>query len=102
MWAVGCIFAELLTLKPLFQGVEVKVAPNPFQVSNYIYYTHSAGNRKNLFYFETVATIKLEFCLDFFLFFTFNIPEVDTVVLSDVAIISCSLINLTRYLRSWV
>ncbi|GLJ54572.1 hypothetical protein SUGI_1172150 [Cryptomeria japonica] len=32
MWAVGCIFAELLTLKPLFQGVEVKVAPNPFQL----------------------------------------------------------------------
>lgn len=33
MWAVGCIFAELLTLKPLFQGVEVKATPNPFQVS---------------------------------------------------------------------
>lgn len=32
MWAVGCIFAELLTLKPLFQGVEVKAAPNPFQL----------------------------------------------------------------------
>lgn len=32
MWAVGCIFAELLTLKPLFQGVEVKATPNPFQV----------------------------------------------------------------------
>lgn len=31
MWAVGCIFAELLTLKPLFQGVEVKGTPNPFQ-----------------------------------------------------------------------
>ena len=24
MWAVGCIFAELLTLKPLFQGAEAK------------------------------------------------------------------------------
>uniref|UniRef100_A0A6N2NBB5 Protein kinase domain-containing protein n=1 Tax=Salix viminalis TaxID=40686 RepID=A0A6N2NBB5_SALVM len=24
MWAVGCIFAELLTLKPLFQGAETK------------------------------------------------------------------------------
>jgi cyclin-dependent kinase 8/11 len=32
MWAVGCIFAELLTLKPLFQGVEAKATPNPFQV----------------------------------------------------------------------
>jgi hypothetical protein len=32
MWAVGCIFAELLTLKPLFQGVEAKNTPNPFQV----------------------------------------------------------------------
>lgn len=32
MWAVGCIFAELLTLKPLFQGAEVKAIPNPFQV----------------------------------------------------------------------
>ncbi|KAL9271045.1 Cyclin-dependent kinase E-1-like protein [Drosera capensis] len=32
MWAVGCIFAELVTLKPLFQGAEVKAAPNPFQL----------------------------------------------------------------------
>ncbi|KAL6498072.1 Cyclin-dependent kinase E-1 [Orobanche gracilis] len=32
MWAVGCIFAELLTLKPLFQGQEVKETPNPFQL----------------------------------------------------------------------
>ncbi|XP_050945212.1 cyclin-dependent kinase E-1 isoform X4 [Cucumis melo] len=32
MWAVGCIFAELLTLKPLFQGQEVKGPPNPFQL----------------------------------------------------------------------
>ncbi|GLT90727.1 hypothetical protein SLE2022_086450 [Rubroshorea leprosula] len=32
MWAVGCIFAELLTLKPLFQGAEAKSTPNPFQV----------------------------------------------------------------------
>jgi cyclin-dependent kinase 8/11 len=32
MWAVGCIFAELLTLKPLFQGQEVKTTPNPFQL----------------------------------------------------------------------
>ncbi|KAH7520556.1 cyclin-dependent kinase E-1 isoform X2 [Ziziphus jujuba] len=32
MWAVGCIFAELLTLKPLFQGAEVKAPPNPFQL----------------------------------------------------------------------
>ncbi|XP_051127024.1 cyclin-dependent kinase E-1 isoform X2 [Andrographis paniculata] len=31
-WAVGCIFAELLTLKPLFQGQEVKGTPNPFQL----------------------------------------------------------------------
>ena len=32
MWAVGCIFAELLTLKPLFQGMEDKSTHNPFQV----------------------------------------------------------------------
>ncbi|CAM6126132.1 unnamed protein product [Calypogeia fissa] len=32
MWAVGCIFAELLTLKPLFQGIEDKNGPNPFQL----------------------------------------------------------------------
>jgi len=32
MWDVGCIFAELITLKPLFQGVEVKASPNPFQL----------------------------------------------------------------------
>ncbi|XP_052191068.1 cyclin-dependent kinase E-1 [Diospyros lotus] len=32
MWAVGCIFAELLTLKPLFQGQEVKTPSNPFQL----------------------------------------------------------------------
>ncbi|XP_061346833.1 cyclin-dependent kinase E-1-like [Gastrolobium bilobum] len=32
MWAVGCIFAELLTLKPLFQGAEVKATSNPFQL----------------------------------------------------------------------
>lgn len=31
MWAVGCIFAELLTLKPLFQGAEAKSTQNPFQ-----------------------------------------------------------------------
>ncbi|KAL5982604.1 protein kinase superfamily [Asimina triloba] len=29
MWAVGCIFAELLTLKPLFQGQEAKGHPTP-------------------------------------------------------------------------
>ena len=38
MWAVGCIFAELLTLKPLFQGAEVKATPNPFQVLDTITY----------------------------------------------------------------
>nr|KAJ0212561.1 hypothetical protein LSAT_V11C400204610 [Lactuca sativa] len=32
MWAVGCIFNELLTLKPLFQGEEVKATPTPFQL----------------------------------------------------------------------
>ncbi|KAJ8764882.1 hypothetical protein K2173_010347 [Erythroxylum novogranatense] len=32
MWALGCIFAELLTLKPLFQGAEAKSTPNPFQL----------------------------------------------------------------------
>lgn len=31
MWAVGCIFAELLTLKPLFQGIEDKSTANPVQ-----------------------------------------------------------------------
>lgn len=36
MWAVGCIFAELLTLKPLFQGAEVKATPNPFQVQIFL------------------------------------------------------------------
>ncbi|KAG4394522.1 hypothetical protein GLYMA_20G053050v4 [Glycine max] len=30
MWIVGCIFAKLLTLKPLFQGAVVKATPNPF------------------------------------------------------------------------
>lgn len=39
MWAVGCIFAELLTLKPLFQGAEVKATPNPFQVLDCITYS---------------------------------------------------------------
>ena len=39
MWAVGCIFAELLTLKPLFQGAEVKATPNPFQVLDAMTYT---------------------------------------------------------------
>ena len=32
MWAVQCSFAELLTLKPLFQGAEAKSTPNPFQL----------------------------------------------------------------------
>ncbi|XP_052622355.1 cyclin-dependent kinase E-1 [Lactuca sativa] len=32
MWAVGYIFAALMTLKPLFQGQEVKATPNPFQL----------------------------------------------------------------------
>ena len=32
MWAIGCIFVELLTLKPLYQGAEVKAIPNPFQL----------------------------------------------------------------------
>ncbi|XP_038704753.1 serine/threonine-protein kinase SSN3-like [Tripterygium wilfordii] len=32
MWVVRCIFAELLTLKPLFQGTEVKATPNSFQL----------------------------------------------------------------------
>ncbi|KAJ6671847.1 CYCLIN-DEPENDENT KINASE 11A-RELATED [Salix koriyanagi] len=35
MWAVGCIFAELLTLKPLFQGAEAKSTPNPFQLDQF-------------------------------------------------------------------
>jgi len=39
MWAVGCIFAELLTLKPLFQGAEVKATSNPFQVLDAISYS---------------------------------------------------------------
>eukprot|EP00898_Chlorokybus_atmophyticus_P009082 jgi/Chlat1/9175/Chrsp97S08449 len=31
VWAVGCIFAELITLKPLFQGNEEKSSGNAFQ-----------------------------------------------------------------------
>ncbi|KAG2444028.1 hypothetical protein HYH02_009227 [Chlamydomonas schloesseri] len=31
VWAAGCIFAELLTLKPLFQGQERKTPGNVFQ-----------------------------------------------------------------------
>ena len=30
-WAAGCIFAELMTLKPLFQGEEKKQPGNAFQ-----------------------------------------------------------------------
>jgi len=30
-WAAGCIFAELLTLKPLFQGEEDKRHSDSFQ-----------------------------------------------------------------------
>jgi cyclin-dependent kinase 8/11 len=32
MWATGCIFGELATLKPLFQGTEDKRNANPFQM----------------------------------------------------------------------
>jgi len=31
VWAAGCIFAELVMLRPLFQGVEVKSPSNAFQ-----------------------------------------------------------------------
>lgn len=31
LWAAGCIFAELLTLQPLFQGEDAKDGHNPFQ-----------------------------------------------------------------------
>ena len=31
VWAVGCIFAELTALRPLFQGEEVKRSGSPFQ-----------------------------------------------------------------------
>ena len=31
VWAAGCIFAELMTLKPLFQGEEKKQPGNAFQ-----------------------------------------------------------------------
>lgn len=31
MWAIGCIFGELITLKPLFQGEERKQPPTAFQ-----------------------------------------------------------------------
>ena len=31
VWAAGCIFAELLTLRPLFPGNEVKSPSNAFQ-----------------------------------------------------------------------
>lgn len=32
IWAIGCIFAELITLRPLFQGEELKQESNQFQV----------------------------------------------------------------------
>eukprot|EP00877_Chromochloris_zofingiensis_P012839 jgi/Chrzof1/7809/Cz02g37110.t1 len=32
MWAAGCIFAELITLRPLFQGQERKQTGAPFQL----------------------------------------------------------------------
>ena len=31
VWAAGCIFAELITLRPLFQGEERKQPPTTFQ-----------------------------------------------------------------------
>jgi cyclin-dependent kinase 8/11 len=31
IWAIGCIFGELITLKPLFQGEERKQPPTVFQ-----------------------------------------------------------------------
>ena len=31
IWAIGCIFGELITLKPLFQGEERKQPTNAFQ-----------------------------------------------------------------------
>lgn len=39
LWAVGCIFAELMSLRPLFKGDEVKQEPKkppPFQASQVI------------------------------------------------------------------
>ncbi|KAK3040829.1 hypothetical protein RJ639_029173 [Escallonia herrerae] len=32
IWAVGCIFAELLTLTPLFPGQDLQGRPTPFQI----------------------------------------------------------------------
>jgi hypothetical protein len=28
LWAIGCIFAELLSLRPIFKGEEAKMDPN--------------------------------------------------------------------------
>ena len=36
MWATGCIFAELLTLRPLFPGNEVKSPSNAFQACSHV------------------------------------------------------------------
>ena len=33
VWAIGCIFGELISLKPLFQGDERKQPPNAFQIN---------------------------------------------------------------------
>lgn len=33
IWAIGCIFAELITLRPLFQGYECKSRASAFQAS---------------------------------------------------------------------
>lgn len=78
MWAVGCIFAELLTLKPLFQGQEVKANPNPFQVS-----CRCVQHFSWLFFLEANRLwVQL---LD-----------------SNSDSLFCSLINLTRFSRSWV
>lgn len=49
VWAVGCIFAELLTLKPLFQGVEDKGMHNPFQIDQIDKIFRVLGNNQDHF-----------------------------------------------------
>ncbi len=43
MWAAGCILAELLMLRPLFQGEEVKQPGNAFQADQWDRITRVLG-----------------------------------------------------------
>lgn len=90
MWAVGCIFAELLTLKPLFQGAEVKATPNPFQVECCLWlYMVSKFS-----FLDCLSIFRMQFPKLYYLQ-TFCDPY-------NIVFHFCSLINLTRYSRSQV